>query len=150
MSLCCLGGIRPKAAMRRLVSSKLEVLAMASSALDNDYKLSIGELVIEAGKLDTQLTDIIIAVSGMGILPAMIFIHNQGFSQKLTGLTAMFRIIYPDDTDSKWLQIKELLEPELRRSTISATRLCMAIGARPANYPISEPRRKTEDEAHPN
>jgi hypothetical protein len=85
--------------------------AMAkSSGLDNDYKLALGELVIETSKLESTLTSIIAALVSMDILEALVLVHPAPFAQKLDMLTALYRLHFPDKEDPNYAPIKEMLD----------------------------------------
>jgi hypothetical protein len=85
--------------------------AMAkSSGLNNDYKLALGELVIETSKLESKLTSTIAALASMGILEALVLVHPAPFTQKLDMLRALYRLIFPDKDDPNYAPIKSLLD----------------------------------------
>lgn len=86
-------------------------LGMAESkGLDNDYKLAIGELVIETSKLESRLTEIIAALANINIIDAMILVHPEQFARKLEKLTALYRLLYQDSKDPNYAPIKEMLD----------------------------------------
>jgi hypothetical protein len=75
--------------------------------LDDDYKLALGELVIEASKLDSRVTELIAALTNTHIAHALITVHNAQFAQKLDMLRSLLRLAYPDDDDPNYAPIKE-------------------------------------------
>jgi hypothetical protein len=72
-----------------------------SDGIDDDYRLAVGGLIIEMARLDSKLTDLIIAVTGMHVMHALTFVHHQQFSNKWAGIVALYRLIYPEETDWK-------------------------------------------------
>jgi hypothetical protein len=85
--------------------------AMAkSSGLDNDYKIALGELVIETSKLESRLTSIIAALASMGIPEALVLVHTAPFAQKLDMLTALYRLAFSDKDDPNYAPIKAILD----------------------------------------
>jgi hypothetical protein len=81
-----------------------------SSGIDDDYKLALGSLVMEVAKLDSKVTDLIAALTEMEIDYALILVHHQQFSNKVDGLRALFRLIYPSDDDPQYQPVKEVLD----------------------------------------
>jgi hypothetical protein len=81
-----------------------------SSGIDDDYKWAFGIFIMEASKLDSKLTDIIAAMTGMDTVAALIVVHHQQFSNKLDSLRALFRVLYPDDNDHRYRPIKDVLD----------------------------------------
>lgn len=79
------------------------------SGIDSEYKLALGSLVIEVSKLDSKMTDLIGALTGMDTAYALILVHHQQFANKWDGLCALFRIIYPDDDDPQYRPVKDVL-----------------------------------------
>lgn len=80
------------------------------NGIDADYKQALGELVYQTSKLDSRLTDLIGAMTNTTIIEAMILVHHQQFANKLDGLKALFRIIYPDDEAPNYQSIKKMLD----------------------------------------
>lgn len=76
----------------------------------DDYKMALGALVIQTSKLDSHLTEIIAAMTGMHLRDALIVVHNQPYSAKLDALRALFRLIYPDENEPNYRPIKEMLD----------------------------------------
>jgi hypothetical protein len=81
-----------------------------SGGLDDDYKLALGSLVVEVSKMDSTITDLIAAVTGMDTAYALILVHHQQFSSKYDGLCALYRIMYPDENDPNFQPMKEMLD----------------------------------------
>jgi hypothetical protein len=110
ISECGFGGIRKSAPMRRFVSSRVFVEDdMAESGLDNDYKLALGELVIETSKLESTLTEVIAALARIDLIDALVLVHPAPFAQKLDMLTALYRMMYPDEKAPSYASIKAML-----------------------------------------
>jgi hypothetical protein len=65
---------------------------------------------METSKLDSKLTDIIAAMTGMDIISALIVVHHQQFSNKLDCLRALFRRFYPDEDAPNYQPIKKMLD----------------------------------------
>jgi hypothetical protein len=81
-----------------------------SAGIDDDYKLALGSLVMEVSMLDSKITDLIAALTEMETAYALILVHHQQFSNKMDGLKALFRLIYPDENDPQYQPIKRVLD----------------------------------------
>jgi hypothetical protein len=79
------------------------------AGIDDDYKLALGSLVMEVSKLDSKVTDLIVALTGMNMTYALILVHHQQFANKWDGLCALYRLMYDDESDPKFEPIKEML-----------------------------------------
>ncbi len=81
-----------------------------SSGMDDDYKLAMGSLILEVSALDSAITDLIAALIGIDAIYALILSYHQQFSNKVDILRAIFRILYPDETDPKFRPIANILD----------------------------------------
>ncbi|MBI2255275.1 MAG: hypothetical protein HYU58_11695 [Proteobacteria bacterium] len=61
------------------------------------YAKPLGALVIACSKLESQLTNLIAAVTEMNIFHAVTTVHHQQFASKADTLLALLRTIFADD-----------------------------------------------------
>jgi hypothetical protein len=96
-----------------------------AKGIDDDYKLALGNLVMEVSRLESKLTDLIVALTDIHILPAIILVHQQQLSNKLDAVRNLFRLIYEDENDPEYQPVKETLDQvkeviEFRNSVVHA------------------------------
>jgi len=56
-----------------------------------------------------KLTEIIAALARVEILEALILVHQEQFARKLEKLTALYRLLYPDENDPNYTPMREML-----------------------------------------
>jgi hypothetical protein len=65
--------------------------------LSDDHIRAIGALVVAVSELDSLMTDLIAAVTGSGIVSALITVHHQQFVSKVHSLLALSDLAFKGD-----------------------------------------------------
>jgi hypothetical protein len=95
------------------------------TGIDDDYRLALGGLVMEVSILDSKVTELVAALSKMDLADALILVHPQQPTNKLDGLRALFRRLYPAEDDPRYRPVREVLDrvkavTEFRNSVVHA------------------------------
>jgi hypothetical protein len=81
----------------RFASARLSLGGFDMKDISSDYKWAIGDLVVETAKLESAVTNLVAVATGMGPVAALIFVHHQQHSSKISSLLAYFDFYMKDD-----------------------------------------------------